>query len=170
MDHHRTTASVLAALLVGAAVVLLWPEPEPQVLPPPEQASPHPQPRSPAETGDAAALDPHPPPSPPDDAMLRAHLAGAQDRWLALAAQAEASDDPATRALALELRALARQAPTLEPQPSLQPTAAFLLAERRTVKRLEGSGLELGALPEAVEALEYGWLGTMPMAPLEDLR
>jgi hypothetical protein len=167
MDHHRTTASVLAALLVGAAVVLLWPEPEPQVLPPPEQASPHPQPRSPAETGDAAALDPHPPPSPPDDAMLRAHLAGAQDRWLALAAQAEASDDPATRALALELRALARQAPTLEPQPSLQPTAAFLLAEFAMADRPELAGREFAELQESLDAMRTHWLGPDPEIELE---
>ena len=168
MERHRALASMIAALLVGAAVVLLWPEPEPGA------PAPHPQPLSQGERGAAEEQPVEPvaeaPPPPPNDTELRAHLAAAPDLWLTLAELAEASDEPATRALAPELRALAEQAPALEPHPTLQPTAAFLLAELRMAERLEGSGMILGEQQEELDTLVQRWLGTAPMAPAGSLR
>ena len=172
MEKLRLHASIASAMLVGAAVVMLWPRPDvaPAVpvpkadpLPPPEQEAAE-QTTSPTN---AATPDPTPAAAPVlDDGLLRAHMDTARDRWEALARQAEGAEDPPTRALAPELRALAQAVPDSEPYPELQATVALLSAELGMVSKLEGSTLGADAMLEELRELERAWLGLGSASPM----
>ncbi len=166
MERLQQTATVVAALIVGAAVVILWPRPDP---------APSSGQRPEAESTLPEAATTTAPPTPPrpvqapasepvlDPSLLREHLEDAEAHWRALARQARGADDDDTRALAPRLEALAEQAPEGDPHFELQPAAAFLLAELAMVEELEASGLEAEEFLEELTAIREGWIGEGPV-------
>ncbi len=169
-ERSHQLATMAAALLVGAALVILWPRPDPapalNILPTPgaeardAPASPPAQPRQ----VQPRQIQPPAPQQVLDPSLLQAHVRSAGGAWLALARQAEAAPDQPTRALAPALHQLAAMAPQDQTHPPLQPTAALLLAELGLVEALEASSLDAGDLLAELRAIRSGWIGEMPVA------
>lgn len=167
MERARTLATMAAALLVGAAAVILWPRPQ---LPPALQPQPEPAPATteePSAASESASQTVH---TQPDHLELLRHLTGARAAWLDLAEQAEAAPDAATRALAPTLAGLAAMVPEAEPHPLLQPTAALLVAELQIADELEDSSLDATALLQEIRAIRALWIGELPVAATRDPR
>jgi len=174
----RQSSTMAAALLVGAALVILWPRPDTvPTLPDPggqpgESGASEPiagEPTAPAEPPPAYPSHPtlvEPPSAAPvsDPEMLRSHLETAPKRWLQLAARAEVAADPRTRALAPRLHQLATMAPHAGPNPQLQASAALLLAELALVDDLAACSLGADALVTEIEAISTEWIGPAPVA------
>jgi len=174
----RQSATMAAALLVGAALVILWPRPDTVPTLPDLNAQPSkPGTSEPVAGEPSGATEPSPahpshptlvePPSATpsaDPERLRAHIEGAQKRWHQLATRAEAAPDARTRALAPRLHQLATMTPHADPHPQLQASAALLLAELALVDDLAASGLGTDALVAEIEAISAEWIGPVPVA------
>ncbi len=171
MERSRQLATMAAAAIVGAALVILWPRAE---LPPPKPSDPVQTSGAPSQAEQVeppttpsvppARIEPPAADEPADPELVRTHALRARATLERLAAQAAQADDAPTRALGPRLIELAELAPEGSGDPQLQSTAALILGELAIRDQLAASSLDAAALIQELDALAAGWIGPTPDA------